>query len=79
MIQELIPGGSSHLFSVGSFYKDGDFLGKVVARRARQHPMDFGHATTYAETVDEPELEEITKRDTGGNRLLRIIRSRIHA
>jgi predicted ATP-grasp superfamily ATP-dependent carboligase len=65
MIQELIPGGSSHLFSVGSFYKDGDFLGKVVARRARQHPMDFGHATTYAETVDEPELEEITKKILG--------------
>jgi predicted ATP-grasp superfamily ATP-dependent carboligase len=65
MIQELIPGGPSHLFSVGSLYKDGEFLGKVVARRPRQHPMDFGHATTYAETVDKPELEEITKRILG--------------
>lgn len=62
MIQELIPGGPNSLFSVGSLYKHGEFLGKVVARRPRQHPMDFGHATTYAVTVDMPELEEIAKR-----------------
>jgi predicted ATP-grasp superfamily ATP-dependent carboligase len=62
MIQELIPGGANSLFSVGSLCKDGEFLGKVVARRPRQHPMDFGHATTYAVTVDRPELEEIAKK-----------------
>ncbi|MBE9502271.1 MAG: ATP-grasp domain-containing protein [Chloroflexi bacterium] len=65
MIQELIPGGPSYLFSVGSLYKDGEFLGKVVARRTRQHPMDFGHATTYAETMDIPELEEIAAKILG--------------
>jgi predicted ATP-grasp superfamily ATP-dependent carboligase len=59
MVQELIPGGPDRLFSVGSLFKEGEFLGKVVARRTRQHPMDFGHATTYAETLDMPELEEI--------------------
>ena len=64
-IQELIPGGPSYLFSVGSLYKDGEFLGKVVARRTRQHPMDFGHATTYAETVDIPELEKIAAKILG--------------
>ncbi len=62
MVQEMIPGGPSCLFSVGSLYKKGEFLGKVVARRTRQHPMDFGHATTYAETVDIPELEESAKK-----------------
>jgi len=62
MIQELIPGGPDYLFSVGSLYKNGEFLGKVVARRPRQHPMDFGHATTFAVTVDIPELEEITRK-----------------
>ncbi len=65
MIQELIPGGANGLFSVGSLYKNGEFLGKVVARRTRQHPMDFGHATTYAETVDIPELEESAKKILG--------------
>jgi predicted ATP-grasp superfamily ATP-dependent carboligase len=62
MIQELIPGGPDHLFSVGSLCRDGRILARVVARRTRQHPMDFGHATTYAETVDIPELEEIAQK-----------------
>jgi len=61
MVQEMIPGGPDNLFSVGSFFKNGQFLGKVVARRIRQHPMDFGHATTYAVTVKIPELEKITR------------------
>ncbi len=65
MVQELIPGGPDYLFSVGSLYKNGEFLGKVVARRVRQHPMDFGHATTYAEAVDISELEEHAKKILG--------------
>jgi D-aspartate ligase len=62
MVQELITGGSPNLFSVGSLCKNGEMLAKVVARRPRQHPMDFGHATTFAETVESPELEEMSKR-----------------
>lgn len=62
MVQELIPGGTENLFSVGSLYKNGELLAGVVAWRLRQHPMDFGHATTYAETVEIPELEELASR-----------------
>lgn len=62
MVQELIPGRTQGLFSVGSVFRDGEFLGKVVVQRPRQHPMDFGHATTYAVTVDKPELEEMTRK-----------------
>jgi D-aspartate ligase len=62
MVQELIPGGSKNLFSVGSLFKNGELLAGVIAWRLRQHPMDFGHATTYAETVDIPELEELTTK-----------------
>ncbi|OGO20824.1 MAG: hypothetical protein A2144_03460 [Chloroflexi bacterium RBG_16_50_9] len=58
LVQELIPGGTRNLFSVGSLSRNGDLLARVVVQRHRQHPMDFGHATTYAETVDIPELEE---------------------
>ncbi|MGD2065334.1 MAG: ATP-grasp domain-containing protein [Dehalococcoidia bacterium] len=62
MVQELIPGGAENLFSVGSLSRNGKLLARVVARRRRQHPMDFGHATTYAETVHIAELEEIARR-----------------
>lgn len=61
MVQERILGGPDNLFSVGSLCRNGELLARVVARRPRQHPMDFGHATTYAETVDIPELEETAR------------------
>ncbi len=62
MVQELLPGGTTSLYSVGSLFKNGEFLGRVVALRPRQHPMDFGHATTYAVTADLPELEHSAQR-----------------
>jgi D-aspartate ligase len=58
LVQQLIPGRSKNLFSVGSLSKNGEILARVVVQRLRQHPMDFGHSTTYAKTVDLPELEE---------------------
>ena len=36
-----------------------------MARRARQHPMDFGHASTFAELVDIPEIRNIAERFLG--------------
>ncbi|MCL5291402.1 MAG: ATP-grasp domain-containing protein [Actinobacteria bacterium] len=62
LVQEVIPGGSENQYSFASLCKDGDVLASLVARRTRQHPMDFGHASTYVQTVDIPELEVIGKR-----------------
>ncbi|HZD60847.1 MAG TPA: ATP-grasp domain-containing protein [Anaerolineae bacterium] len=59
MIQDLIPGGPENLYSFCPFFKDGQTFARVIARRTRQHPMDFGHASTFVETVDIPELEEM--------------------
>ena len=62
LIQEFIPGGPKHLYSFCPFFKEGKVIAKIMARRSRQHPMDFGHATTFAEAVDIPEIEEIGKK-----------------
>jgi len=62
MIQDLVPGGPENLYSFCPFFKDGTTFASVTARRTRQHPMDFGHASTYVETVDIPELEEMGTR-----------------
>lgn len=56
MIQEVITGGPENLFSFCSLFKEGIPLAKLVAKRPRQHPMDFGTGT-FVETVDIPELE----------------------
>ena len=34
----------------------------IMARRARQHPMDFGHASTFAELVKIPEIQQIAEK-----------------
>lgn len=62
MVQEMIPGGGAQQFSYCAFFRDGEALGKLVARRRRQHPLEFGRASTYVETVDLPVLEEYSER-----------------
>lgn len=56
IIQSIIPGDSSAQYSVGVFAVNGKIYAQISACRMRQHPIDFGNATTYAETV---EIEEI--------------------
>jgi len=62
MVQELIPGGGSQQFAYCAFFRNGEAVGKMVARRRRQHPLQFGRASTYVETVDVPILEEMSER-----------------
>lgn len=62
MVQEFIPGGPEHLYSFCPLVKNGEIVARVVARRARQHPMDFGHASTFAETVHIPELDGLSRK-----------------
>lgn len=65
LVQEFIPGGPNHLYSFCPFFKDGEVLTSIMARRARQHPMDFGHASTFAELVDIPEIQKIAEKFLG--------------
>jgi len=62
MVQELIPGGGTQQFSYCAFFRGGKAVGKMVAQRRRQHPLQFGRASTYVETVDIPILEELSER-----------------
>ena len=62
MVQELIPGGGTQQFSYCAFFRDGEPIGKMVVRRWRQHPLQFGRASTYVESVDVPLLEELSER-----------------
>ncbi len=54
MIQELIPGGGESQFSYTALCQNGQPLASLTAKRARQIPMDFGRASTFVETVDDP-------------------------
>ena len=57
MVQEMIPGGGLEQFAYCAFFTAGRPLASMVVRRRRQHPPDFGRASTFVETIDLPEIE----------------------
>ncbi len=61
MVQEFVPGDGRHQFAYCAFFKDGDAVATMCVRRARQHPPEFGRASTFVETVELPELERLSK------------------
>jgi predicted ATP-grasp superfamily ATP-dependent carboligase len=67
LVQEMIPGGPENLYSFAALAEEGEAMAWLVANRRRQHPMDFGRATTFARTISNPALEAI------GRRLLKLL------
>lgn len=61
LIQEIIPGDSRNLYSVGMNISRDKVIDAITARRARQHPLEFGNSTTFAETVELPVLGDYAK------------------
>ncbi len=61
LVQEFLPGGTRNLFSFAGIFNGEKVVAGLSAHRMRQHPMDFGHATTYAESRDMPDLERQAK------------------
>lgn len=62
LVQEFIPGGPKQLYSFCPFFKEGKAVSAIMARRTRQHPMDFGHASTFVELVNIPEIQKIAEK-----------------
>jgi D-aspartate ligase len=62
IVQEMIPGGGQEQYAYCSFFRDGRALASMTVRRCRQHPSDFGRASTYVETVCLAELAEASNK-----------------
>jgi D-aspartate ligase len=62
MVQDLIPGDGRQQFAYCAFFKEGRAIGSMVVRRSRQHPPEFGRASTFVETTELPILEELSER-----------------
>lgn len=62
VVQEMIEGGTRNLFSYATLFDGERIVSGLAAARLRQHPMDFGHATTYAEHRENAELEQLATR-----------------
>jgi D-aspartate ligase len=62
IIQELIRGGGDCQFAYCALFKEGHAIADMTVRRRRQHPSDFGRASTFVETIEPNELTELSAR-----------------
>jgi predicted ATP-grasp superfamily ATP-dependent carboligase len=58
IVQEMIPGGGEQQYAYCAFFRDGRPAASMTVRRRRQHPSDFGVASTFVETISLGELAE---------------------
>ena len=58
IVQEMIPGGGEQQYAYCAFFREGRPVASMTVRRRRQHPSDFGRASTYVETISLPEITE---------------------
>jgi D-aspartate ligase len=58
IVQEMIPGGGGQQYAYCAFFREGRPVASMTVRRRRQHPSDFGRASTFVETISLPELAE---------------------
>jgi D-aspartate ligase len=62
LVQERIPGGGENQFSFAALCKNGGAYASLVAQRRRQYPVDFGNASTFVETTNQPIVEAAGRR-----------------
>ena len=48
IVQELVPGGGDRQMAYCALFRDGDAVAEMTVLRRRQHPSDFGRASTRA-------------------------------
>ena len=58
LVQELIPGNGESQHAFCAFFREGEAVASMVAERRRQHPPEFGRASTYVRTIESSRLEE---------------------
>jgi D-aspartate ligase len=62
MVQQVIPGNGQTNLSYAALAVSGRELHSIVARRTRQYPADFGRASTFVETIEDPGIVEPSRR-----------------
>jgi D-aspartate ligase len=62
LVQERIPGGGENQFSFCAVCQNGRAYASLVAQRGRQYPVDFGNASTFVFTAEQPVVEAAGRR-----------------
>lgn len=62
VVQELIPGDGHAQVAYCAMFKQGRPVASMLVNRLRQHPVEFGRASTFVRTIEAPEVEEASIR-----------------
>jgi predicted ATP-grasp superfamily ATP-dependent carboligase len=62
IIQEYISGGNKRLYSFASFSINGAIYTSFIVHRIRQRPRIFGSSTTFAKTVLNDPVQELSSK-----------------
>jgi predicted ATP-grasp superfamily ATP-dependent carboligase len=62
ILQEFVPGTGRNQFSYAGVWDRGAPIASLVARRARQFPIEFGFTSTFVETVVNSAVENAACR-----------------
>lgn len=62
VVQELIPGDGHAQVAYCAMFKHGRPVASMLVNRLRQHPVEFGRASTFVRTIEAPEVEEASVR-----------------
>jgi predicted ATP-grasp superfamily ATP-dependent carboligase len=62
LYQEIIPGGGAQQWSYAGLFVQGNPVAAFTACRVRQHPPDFGRASTYVVAEHNPEVEAESRK-----------------
>jgi len=60
LYQEIIPGDGKNQWSYAGFFVEGEPKAAFTACRRRQHPPDFGRASTYVIAIHDEEVERLS-------------------
>lgn len=62
IIQQYIPGDGNNQLSYAGLFRNGNPLVDITVCRKRQHPPDFGRASTYVHTIKDNDISKQGKR-----------------
>jgi predicted ATP-grasp superfamily ATP-dependent carboligase len=62
LYQELIPGDGRYQWSYAGFFVHGEPIAAFTACRRRQHPPDFGRASTYVVATHDADVERESRK-----------------
>lgn len=62
LVQELVRGNGGAQLSFAALASGGEVICSLTAQRVRQYPMDIGRASTFVETVEDPEVASWGRR-----------------